>query len=104
MVTATLYRPLPPYLPDDYKYADEWWVFHNDFPHVGQELRRLAEQALDRGDTVVSVGELVHWLRHPEYRTYLPPVSNNYRAGYARWLRSLSPELEAAIRVRELRA
>ena len=78
--------------------------FHNNNPHVYDELRDLALRAKRHGRKNYSINGLYQVLRwHRNFETNDPDfkLGNNHRAYYARLLMAQEPELKGFFRTRK---
>jgi hypothetical protein len=80
--------------------------FHEDNPHVYDELRMLALRARRRGATKIGIGmlfEVLRWRQTLRTDGDAYKLNNNYRSRYARMLMA-EPELAGCFETRGLRA
>ena len=87
--------------------SERFDAFHNENPHVYEQLRVLALGLVRRGRTRIGIGmlfEVLRWQRMIATTGEPYKLNNDYRSRYARMLAAAEPELADAFETRELKS
>lgn len=93
--------------PEGQTIEDSFWDFHEDNPHIYDELVRLTRQLVDRGHTRVGIKMLFEVLRWQyALRTSREDgdfkLNNNYHSYYARLIMRENRDLRGVFETRRL--
>lgn len=81
-------------------------IFHNNNPHIYDELVKLAREAKQAGRDKFSINmlfEVVRWNRFIQTNDSSYKMNNNHRSRYARLIMENEKDLEGLFNLRELK-